>query len=946
MDPAMSLRCLVPLLLAAVAPCAFAQSSSEDAALADLVESLTSRSAEGLRQFTTPDGAVGIDLGGRFQHVHLAYHDGESLVAACVGSLAEANAFFGRNLRTGARVPKMDLRAIPPEAEAQAALHGMSAAEYGFYWNLIEQAKALQAGEAPAAVTINIVNNDDAGEGFNDPTPTAPEGGNNGATRGEQRLNVFQFAASIWGAFLDSSVPIAVQANFDPLTPCSPSGGVLGSAGPTSAIRDFSGAGFTNTFYPVALANKQNGSDLNGTTAEIIARFNSDVDLGCLGGGSRFYYGLDNATPNNRVNLLVVVLHELGHGLGSLTLTNLSTGNFIGSPPFPDIWTRFMFDRDVGTTWNNMTAAQRAASAINTGNLLWDGPNTKIASGFLTAGRDTLTGRVRLYAPNPLEPGSSVSHWDSVAFPNLLMEPAINPGLPLTLDLSRQQMRDIGWYRDQNLDRVPDTITNVQPSGGTVSVGANVNITWTNTGGFNRNVTIELSTDGGLTFPTVIASDVANTGTRAWTVPNTPTTSARIRVREHDFVEPAGVSTANFTISAGNTAPTFTPVVTAISRQRGSPAGAAVPVGSVNDAETPPGLLTVTQIPGGTATDITTTGIVNNNGAVSAQIAAGCSAALGARTLRFQVSDGSLTGTGDVPLDITDNTPPTLSYNNASVNGGAGTTINPATGPADNGSIASIVVQSQGTYTGGISVNGATGVITISNAAPIGAHTITIRATDNCGATRDASFTLTVNNTPPSFTPAAPISRQQGSPGGAAVTVGTVSDGQTAAGSLTVTQIAGGTASGITVSAIANNAGTISAVVAASCTATAGTVRFQVSDGSLSSTGDLTVNVIPNTPPALGTYPNTQVAVGAATTVTPSAAPTDNGSVDTLTASASAGFTGTLAGNTSSGVVTVGNAGPAGSYTVTVTATDNCGASANRQFTLAVGDALFANGFE
>lgn len=942
----MSLRRLVALLLAAVAPCAFAQSSSDDAAIADLVESLTSRSSEGLQQYTTADGGVGIDLGNRFRHVHLAYHDGTEPVAACVGSLAEANAFFGRDLRTGQALPRMDLKSTPPDAEAQAALHGMSAAEYSHYWNLIEQAKALQAGAAPEAVTINIVNNDGAGEGFNDPTPTAPEGGNNGATRGAQRLNVFNFAAGIWGAFLDSSVPIAVRANFDPLTPCTPSGGVLGSAGPSTAFRDFTGAGFTGTFYPIALANKQNGSDLNAATAEINTTFNSDVDTGCLGAGSRFYYGLDNATPANRINLLVVVLHELGHGLGSLTFTDLSTGNFVGSPPFPDIWTRFMFDRDVGNTWNNMTAAQRATSATNTGDLLWDGPSTRIASGFLTAGRDAPTGRVRLFAPNPVQPGSSVSHWDSVALPNLLMEPAINSGLPLTLDLSRQQMRDIGWYRDQNLDRVPDTITNVQPSGGSVSIGANVNITWTNTGGFNRNVTIELSTDGGVTFPTTIASDVANTGTRAWTVPNTPTNSARIRVREHDFVAPLGASTADFAIVGGNSAPTFTPVVTAISRQRGSAAGAAVPVGSVNDAQTPPGSLTVTQIAGGTATNMTTTGIVNNNGAVSAQIAAGCTAALGGRTLRFQVSDGSLTGTGDVPLNITDNTQPTLSYNNAAVNGGTGTTINPATGPTDNGSIASIVVQSQGTYAGGISVNGTSGVITISNAAPIGAHTITIRATDNCGATRDASFTLTVNNTAPSFTPAAAITRQQGSPGGAAVTVGTVSDGQTAAGSLTVTQIAGGTATGITVSSITNNAGTISAVLAASCTATAGTVRFQVSDGGLSSTGNLTVNVDANTPPTLGTYPNALFAVGAGGTVTPSAAPSDNGSVSTLTATASAGYTGTLSGNTGTGVITVGNAGPAGSYTVTVTATDNCGASSNRPFTLAVGDALFANGFE
>jgi len=61
-------------------------------------------------------------------------------------------------------------------------------------------------------------------------------------------------------------------------------------------------------------------------------------------------------------------------------------------------------------------------------------------------------------------------------------------------------------------------------------------------------------------------------------------------------------------------------------------------------------------------------------------------------------------------------------------------------------SVSSIVLQSQGTYTGTISVNNTTGVVSISNAAPVGTHTITVRATDNCGAMTDAIFTL--NNRP------------------------------------------------------------------------------------------------------------------------------------------------------------------------------------------------------
>ncbi len=51
-----------------------------------------------------------------------------------------------------------------------------------------------------------------------------------------------------------------------------------------------------------------------------------------------------------------------------------------------------------------------------------------------------------LYAPNPVQTGSSVSHWDISALPNLLMEPAINSDLDHTVDLTLEQMRDIGWF--------------------------------------------------------------------------------------------------------------------------------------------------------------------------------------------------------------------------------------------------------------------------------------------------------------------------------------------------------------------------------------------------------------------------------------------------------------------------------------------------------------------
>src|SRR5439155_20784010 len=75
---------------------------------------------------------------------------------------------------------------------------------------------------APAAeaATITVINNDGPGEGFNDPTPVAPVGGNPGTTLGQQRLIAFQRAADIWAGLISSAVTIRVGATFDPL-PCN-----------------------------------------------------------------------------------------------------------------------------------------------------------------------------------------------------------------------------------------------------------------------------------------------------------------------------------------------------------------------------------------------------------------------------------------------------------------------------------------------------------------------------------------------------------------------------------------------------------------------------------------------------------------------------------------------------------------------------------------------------
>ncbi len=236
----------------------------------------------------------------------------------------------------------------------------------------------------------------------------------------------------------------------------------------------------------------------------------------------------------------------------------------------------------------------------------------------------------------------------------------------------------------------------------------------------------------------------------------------------------------------------------------------------------------------------------------------------------------------------------------------------------------------------------------VLNMIPVGSAGCTPGSTDQRGVSRPQSTSCdcgsveaeATTNTPPTIA-GTTLTRTAGSPASNSQ-IASVDDSEEANTSLTVTVngAASATVNGVTVSNLnVNSSGQVTASVVANCGATSATFTLRVTDsGSLSDEATLNVTVNSNPLPSLGAYPATSVTAGGAITVIPSVAPSDNGSVTSLTASAP-GFTGALAVNPATGTITVTNAGPAGSYTVTVKATDNCGAQANRTFTLTVTNA-------
>ncbi len=241
----------------------------------------------------------------------------------------------------------------------------------------------------------------------------------------------FQKAVDIWSSILKSDVTIRIQANWTPLAT-----GVLGSAGPTQFYRDFENTPYKNTWYAVALAEKLAGKDLNAPNEpDITASFSSSFD---------WYLGTDGQ-PGNKYDLVTVVLHEIGHGLG-FAAYGAGNGDGIGywdlSGGFAGMYSPFIVDGN-GASLLDMEDGSTALATYFTSNNLFLNNELAVKSNSGTP--------PKIYAPRTYSGGSSISHWDDATFDgtiNALMthavgagEAVLDPG-PNTLSV----FAEMGWF--------------------------------------------------------------------------------------------------------------------------------------------------------------------------------------------------------------------------------------------------------------------------------------------------------------------------------------------------------------------------------------------------------------------------------------------------------------------------------------------------------------------
>lgn len=302
--------------------------------------------------------------------------------------------------------------------------------------------------------------------------------------------------------------------------------------------------------------------------------------------------------------------------------------------------------------------------------------------------------------------------------------------------------------------------------------GSSPTVTWdvanTNVAPINcSNVNIRLSTDGGHTFPVLLASAVPNTGLAQVVIPNTAniaTTQGRFKVEAVGNVF-FDISDADLTITSNNTAPVLN-ITGSVTVARGTPTPTVAVVGTASaDAVS----VSVSDLPADVSVSPSISG-----GNISLSVIANCSivTTLTSRTypitLTVRDTPGSTTS-GTVNLIIVPNPAPTIgTYADVSVpNTSVSVDVAPSIGPADanNNLIVNPVSVLPATLPGGgtVSVNANSGVVTVKAIPASSLVTTPVRVTvlDACGAAAVRIFNVTVAATgpvPPTFTNGPPPS--------------------------------------------------------------------------------------------------------------------------------------------------------------------------------------------
>ena len=241
----------------------------------------------------------------------------------------------------------------------------------------------------------------------------------------------FEYAVAIWESIISSPVEINVHVTYAPGTT-----GYLATGGPGTTYSSFNNQPLQNTFFPVTLAEKFYGDDLNlPSEPDMRIYINSDYL-------HQFYFGIDGNPAPNQYDFVSLALHEICHGLGYTDGFNYNEGIGYWIRQHPYISDRFLFNgsnQALTDTFLFPTLSKELGDQLTSDNIYWNGPN--------------ITG-VKMYAPATFS-ASSIAHLDYETYgfyytgtgANSLMAPFIPQGVATHMpgDIVLRQMADMGW---------------------------------------------------------------------------------------------------------------------------------------------------------------------------------------------------------------------------------------------------------------------------------------------------------------------------------------------------------------------------------------------------------------------------------------------------------------------------------------------------------------------
>lgn len=744
------------------------------------------------------------------------------------------------------------------------------------------------------AAGIVIVNGDGAGEGFNDTTSVSAVGGNSATTLGAQRLAVFNQAAAILNATFDVQQTVQVNAQFNTLS-CTTYSATLGSAGPANYYLPYDSGTGTYQMIADALANQLYATDVETSMVEISAQFNSNLgNTGCLDGYG-WYLGFD--APTGTLNsLLSVVLHELMHGMGFLSLLNpdgSSAAIFNGNPIF-DPYTKQLYDNSQSAKLTDLSQSQRAAAEINNSNLVWNGSAANTYVGNYSSGVNN--NRMQMYAPSSYISGSSVSHFDTALTPNEIMEPNYTEFLN-DAGLAKYALADIGWTL-LAANQAP-VMGSISPQSMNEDATLNVALSATDADGDTLSYSV---TSAPADFNATISG---TTLTFAPTANYYGSGSVTVQVSDGTATDS---TTFTLTVNSVNDAP----VITAVGNQ------------TVAEDNSLSLTLAATDVDGDSLTFSIASAPVELGASVSGTTLTLAPIAdyHGSGSITVQVSDGALTDSTSFTLTVTsvNDAPVISSISNQTMNEDATLDVGLSATDADGDGLTFSIVAAAADF--GASISGST--LSFSPTANYhGSGTVTVQVSDGA-LSNSTSFTLTIN----SINDAPVIS---------AIAAQTMSEGSTLSLTLSATDADGDSLTYSLVSAASDFGASISGSTL-SFTPTAnyngsGTVVVQVSDGSLTDSTSFTLTISGvNDAPVISAISDQTIAEDNTLSLTLAATDADGDTLTFSLVSAPAGSGASVSGTTLSFTPT---ANYHGTGTVTVQVSDGI-ATDSTSFTLTI----------